>query len=55
MLVKNNAEAFIVLNFLKIYLTSGNKQISENILRHSSSSLKKIKKTNPINLISSIV
>jgi len=55
MLVKNNAEAFIVLNFLKIYLTSGNKQISENILRHSSSSLKKIKKTNPINLISSSI
>jgi len=55
MLIKNKSEAFIVLNFLKIYLTNGNKEISENILRHSFSLLKKIKKTNPIDIISSNV
>jgi small subunit ribosomal protein S7 len=55
MLIKNKSEAFIVLNFLKIYLTNGNKEISENILRHSFSLLKKIKKTNPTNIISSNV
>jgi len=53
MLVKNNAETFIVLNFLKIYLTEGNKQVSENIFRHSLSLLKKMKKINPVSVISS--
>jgi len=55
MLVRNKSEAFIVLNFLKFYLTNGNKEISENIFRHSFSLLKKIKKTNPVNIISSSV
>ena len=35
MLVKNKSEGFIVLNFLKFYLTKGNKEISENIMKHS--------------------
>jgi len=52
MLVKNKLEVLVVLNFLKIYLTNGNKEISENIFRHSFSLLKKIKKTNPVNTIS---
>jgi len=55
MLVKNKLESFIVLNFLKFYLTSGNKEVSENIFRHSLSVLKKIKKTNPIGIMCSSV
>ena len=55
MLVKNKTESFIILNFLKSYLTKGNKQLAENIIRQSFSILKKIKKTNPISLISSTV
>ena len=55
MLVKNKLESFIVLNFLKFYLTSGNKEVSENIFRHSLSVLKKIKKTNPIEIMCSSV
>jgi len=52
MLVKNKLEALIVLNFLKIYLTNGNKEISENVFRHSFSLLKRVKKINPVNIIS---
>jgi len=55
MLVKNKTDSFIILNFLKLYLTKGNKQLAENIIRQSFSILKKIKKTNPISLISSTV
>lgn len=44
MLVKNKLKGFIILNFLKFYLTNGNKEISENIIKHSLSILKKIKK-----------
>ena len=55
MLVKNKLESFIVLNFLKFYLTNGNKETSENILRHSLSVLKKIKKTNPIRIMCSSI
>ena len=33
MLIKNKSESFIILNFLKFYLTNGNKQISENVIR----------------------
>jgi len=55
MSVKSNAEAFIVLNFLKIYLTHGNKEVSENIFRHSFSLLKKMKKKNPLGVVSSNV
>ena len=55
MLVKNKLKGFIILNFLKFYLTNGNKEISENIIKHSLSILKKIKKTNPISVVSSSV
>ena len=55
MLVKNRLKGFIILNFLKFYLTNGNKEISENIIKHSLSILKKIKKTNPISVVSSSV
>ena len=55
MLTKNKPDSFIISNFLKLYLTKGNKQLAENILRQSFSILKKIKKTNPINIISSSV
>jgi len=55
MLVKNKLEGFIVLNFLKFYLANGNKEVSENIMKHSLAILKKIKKTNPISVISSSV
>ena len=55
MLVKNKTDSFIILNFLKLYLTKGNKQLAENIIRQSFSILKKIKKTNPISLISATV
>jgi len=44
MLVKNKTDSFIILNFLKLYLTKGNKQLAENIIRQSFSILKKIKK-----------
>ncbi len=44
MLVKNKLEGFIVLNFLKFYLANGNKEVSENIMKHSLAILKKIKK-----------
>ena len=30
MIVKNRLKGFIILNFLKFYLTNGNKEISEN-------------------------
>ena len=55
MLVKNKLEGFIVLNFLKFYLANGNKEVSENIMKHSLAILKKIKKKNPISVISSSV
>ena len=55
MLTKNNADSFIIVNFLKFYLTKGNKQLAENIIRQSFSILKKIKKTNPISIVSSSV
>ena len=55
MIVKNRLKGFIILNFLKFYLTNGNKEISENIIKHSLSILKKIKKTNPISVVSSSV
>jgi|TARA_B110000967_G_scaffold171907_1_gene182650 small subunit ribosomal protein S7 len=55
MLIKNKSESFIILNFLKFYLTNGNKQISENVIRSTFSILKKIKKTNPISIISSSI
>jgi small subunit ribosomal protein S7 len=55
MLIKKRVDSFIILNFIKFYLTSGNKQISENIIRNTFSILKKIKKTNPISIISSSV
>ena len=55
MLTKNKPDSFIVSNFLKLYLTKGKKQLAENILRRSFSILKKDKKTNPINILSSSV
>ena len=55
MFTKNKTDSFIVSNFLKLYLTKGKKQLAENILRRSFSILKKIKKTNPINILSSSV
>jgi len=55
MLIKNNTDSFIIITFLKFYLTKGNKQLAENIIRQSFSILKKIKKTNPISIVSSSV
>lgn len=51
MLVRSKIENFLVLRFLKLHLTKGNKHTSERSTAQSLSLIKKIKKTNPISVV----